>query len=260
MYIKSGVNMCGIKSMVVYPQLNLVTPPCYKKKTIVSGDTCFAMATNYCGTTLANFYSVNAWLQNGAVCNNLQPGQTVCCPTTTCTNGGRQRLITSGDTCYSIATIYCSSTTDALYQANSWLQNGAVCNNLQIGQTVCCPVNTCPGRSRFTVSGDTCIATSIARRTRPPSIKLTCGCRTATRATPCRSDRRVLGVPPVAGAAQLVSPSSSSPHPELKTKRFFRAFVRVHFLFQGGCLDFIAVNRFNFGSKMNVKQVAVPFV
>ena len=66
-----------------------------------------------------------------------------------------------GDTCWSIATNKCRQSLAEIYAApsNSWLNNGAACNNLQVKQTICCPSFNFPGSCKKTYevrSGDTC--------------------------------------------------------------------------------------------------------
>ena len=48
------------------------------------------------------------------------------------------RLIKEGDTCYFIATEICKTDLNTLYLNNGSLENGSKCDNLKIGDPLCC--------------------------------------------------------------------------------------------------------------------------
>ncbi|RNA04890.1 N-acetylmuramoyl-L-alanine amidase [Brachionus plicatilis] len=113
--------------------------------TIQPGDTYDAIARRYGATasSLNNFYQLNP----GVNCNNLQIGQSVCVPYAynngayypAYNNGaynpgyacsGRSYTVQAGDTCYSIAQRYGTTT------ANVQSCIGVNCSNLQVGQVI----------------------------------------------------------------------------------------------------------------------------
>ena len=113
------------------------SPPinsCYGKSgTVKSGDTCYSIATTICDVTLASFEQAN-----GLTASSCKIGRNYCCPSTSCTSN-KKRTIVSGDTCFAIAINYCGESLTTFFNNNPQLgTNGALCNNLKIGQVVCC--------------------------------------------------------------------------------------------------------------------------
>ena len=68
-----------------------------------------------------------------------------------CSYPARLSRIVSGDACYSIATSFCSVTTNTIYQANR-LNNGFNCHNLQIGSVLLVLDSCTTARPLFTVT------------------------------------------------------------------------------------------------------------
>jgi LysM repeat protein len=103
---------------------------CSQSYTVVSGDTCSAIATKF-GVTAAAIITANPAINSG--CTNLQIGQILCIPGGSCS---QSYTVVSGDTCSAIATKF-GVTVSAIISANPAINSG--CTNLQIGQVLCIP-------------------------------------------------------------------------------------------------------------------------
>ena len=134
--------------------------------TIRSGDTFFSLAQRF-NTTVEAIQRANPNVNP----NNLQVGQVICIPSggTTpppsgsCPAGTQSYTIRSGDTFFSLAQRF-NTTVEAIQRANPNVNP----NNLQVGQVICIPSGTTPGKcpsgtTAYTVkAGDTFF--SLARR------------------------------------------------------------------------------------------------
>ncbi len=102
--------------------------------TIKAGDTLYSLAIRY-NTTVDAILQLNPGINPNA----LQIGQQICIPSvtpppSTCPAGSFSYTIKAGDTLYSLARTY-NTTTSAIIQLNPGIDP----NNLQIGQKICIP-------------------------------------------------------------------------------------------------------------------------
>jgi LysM repeat protein len=121
---------------------------CLQSYTVISGDTCNAIAAKF-GVTASAIISANPVINSG--CTNLQIGQVLCILGGSCS---QSYTVISGDMCNAIAAKF-GVTASAIISANPAINSG--CTNLQIGQILCIPGGSC-AQSYTVISGDTCNA------------------------------------------------------------------------------------------------------